>query len=173
VAVARDDSDWRDDVEQLCWPGTAVTEAGAGEAALAGLRLAAAQGAHAAAVVAGDCPDLPGLLLGKVFRALGSAELAACPATDGGLVAVAVRLPVPAWWGDAAVDLDAALPQPAAILQAVPDGVLVAEAPGWHRLRGPADVHRLDPGLEGWASTRALLSVPAQDVSRSSDGGAQ
>jgi hypothetical protein len=29
---------------------------------------------------------------------------------------------------------------------------------GWHRLRTPADVASLDPGLEGWETTRALLS---------------
>jgi len=34
----------------------------------------------------------------------------------------------------------------------------VAATPGWHRLRRPEDVGRLDPGLEGWEATRALLS---------------
>ncbi|MEU0572030.1 hypothetical protein ABZ297_42435, partial [Nonomuraea sp. NPDC005983] len=34
---------------------------------------------------------------------------------------------------------------------------MVATGPGWHRLRTPDDLGRLDPGLEGWESTRALL----------------
>jgi hypothetical protein len=36
---------------------------------------------------------------------------------------------------------------------------MIATAPGWHRLRTPADLTRLDPGLEGWDNTRALLSA--------------
>ena len=35
---------------------------------------------------------------------------------------------------------------------------MVATGPGWHRLRKPQDVARLDPGLEGWDNTRALLT---------------
>ena len=30
--------------------------------------------------------------------------------------------------------------------------------PGWHRIRAAEDISRLDPGLEGWEATRALLS---------------
>ena len=37
----------------------------------------------------------------------------------------------------------------------------VALAPDWHRLRTPADLRRLDPGLEGWEETRALLAGTA------------
>jgi hypothetical protein len=33
----------------------------------------------------------------------------------------------------------------------------VAVTAGWHRLTGPEGLRRLDPGLEGWAATRALL----------------
>ncbi len=36
--------------------------------------------------------------------------------------------------------------------------IAVADCPGWHRLRGPADLERLDPQLEGWDATRALLA---------------
>lgn len=110
----------------------------------------------AIAVVAGDAPDLPGLLVGKLFRALGSAEVAVCPAAGGGLVAVASRVPVPDWFVRARVGLDttdavdrlqAAAPHPRSL------GV----APGWHRVRVRADLDRLDPGLDGWDATRTLL----------------
>jgi hypothetical protein len=30
--------------------------------------------------------------------------------------------------------------------------------PGWHRMRSPESVHRLDPRLEGWDNVRLLLS---------------
>ncbi len=145
--------------EAITWPGTPVVHAGGLGAALERLR---ELGAEQAAVVAGDAPDLPPLLIGKLFRALGHAQAAVCPAEDGGLVALAVPLPAPGWvfhgvaeggFGlfdlpDAFVRLRAAAPRP---------GVVQA-GPGWHRLRAPADLDFLDPGLEGWESTRALLS---------------
>jgi hypothetical protein len=34
----------------------------------------------------------------------------------------------------------------------------VAPGSAWHRLRGPDDLARLDPRLEGWEATRALLT---------------
>ena len=40
-----------------------------------------------------------------------------------------------------------------------PAAELVQSTPDWHRLRGPAAVQRLDPALEGWEETRALLST--------------
>ena len=40
---------------------------------------------------------------------------------------------------------------------AAPRRALVAVTPAWHRLRGPADLARLDPALDGWDTTRALL----------------
>ncbi len=45
----------------------------------------------------------------------------------------------------------------AALSAAAPDRSRVAVAPDWHRLRTPADLARLDPGLEGWEETRVLL----------------
>jgi len=33
----------------------------------------------------------------------------------------------------------------------------VSSAPEWRRLRGPAELASLDPALEGWENTRALL----------------
>ena len=118
-----------------------------------------ALGGTEAAVVADDAPDLPGLLVGKLFSGLSGAEAAACPADGGGLVALASRLPVPRWVRAAAVDLDRpdAL---AALSAAAPRAREVALVPGWHRLRRAEDVHRLDPGLEGWEATRRVLSGP-------------
>jgi hypothetical protein len=166
-----DDVRWADDVAGLCWPGTPLAEApsgagsdSAGSAVLAGLAFAAAGGADAAAVVAGDAPDLPGLLLGKLFRALGSAEVAVSSTDIGELVALAARLPAPGWLSAEAAGLDSVLGGAVERLSAAAgDPRRVASGPGWHRLRQPADVRRLDPGLEGWASTRAMLSVPARD----------
>jgi hypothetical protein len=60
---------------------------------------------------------------------------------------------VPDWFPD--LDLDTA--EPLAVRAAAPRSGAVAVTPGWHRLRGPADLARLDPALEGWDATRALL----------------
>ncbi|KAA9375117.1 hypothetical protein F5972_29420 [Microbispora cellulosiformans] len=141
---------------EIAWPGTPVLPIGSPTgafAALAALNEAGAETADEAVVVSGDAPDLPPLLIGKLFRELGRANLAVCPAEGGGAVAVAARLPVPGW---AAPDLD----EPdvvAAMRRRAPGPRMVATGPGWHRLRKPEDVARLDPGLEGWDNTRALL----------------
>jgi hypothetical protein len=151
------------EVEALAWPGTPILRVDAapasGPAVLAdALDACAAHGAHQAAVVAGDAPDLPRLLLGKLYRALGSAEVVACPAADGGLVAIAARLPAPAWLAAAGTGLDT--PDAVSRLAAVaPSRRALALAPGWHRVRSAADLGRLDPGLEGWDATRALLAA--------------
>ena len=153
-------------VEDLVWPGTRVIRlGGAAEQGLVARTLDALAdlGASQAAVLAADTPDLPPLLIGKLFRALGSerrAELAICPAEGGGLVALAAWLPKPGWLaiadtgpaaeldvGDIAERLRGAAPGPGA----------VRNGPGWHRMRSPADLARLDPGLEGWDATRELL----------------
>jgi hypothetical protein len=76
------------------------------------------------------------------------------PNTGGpGLLAVAARLPAPDWLPD--LDLDTA--DEAHLRAAAPRPGQVAVTAGWHRLRGPADLARLDVHLEGWESTRALL----------------
>jgi hypothetical protein len=164
LVVPRGDPAWSADVAALCWPGTPLLEAAAesaGGVVLAALAFAAAAGADAAAAVAGDAPDLPGLLLGKLFRALGSAEVAVSSTEVGDLVALASRLPAPDWLDAGAAGLDGSGEQAAERLgTAAGSRGRVAAGPGWHRLRLPADVRRLDPGLEGWSSTRALLSVP-------------
>jgi len=140
--------------EELTWPGTPVVRVDEPGQVLPAL---AALGAEQGAVVAGDAPDLPPLLLAKLFRALGSADVSVCPAQGGGLVALAARLPAPAWLAGAAVDLDT--PDALARLAAVaPARGAYRVGPGWRRLRFPADLAGLDPGLEGWDATRALLT---------------
>lgn len=148
LALTGDDTD----AEEITWPGTEVVRT-------TGLRdllgTLAGLGADQAAVVAHDAPDLPSLLLGRLFRGLGGGEVAICPAAGGGLVALATRLPAPAWLGD--VDLDTP-DAPRRLRAAAGRPGAVRSAPGWHRLRTPADLSRLDPGLEGWDNTRLLLT---------------
>lgn len=168
LTVPRGDAGWTAAVAALCWPGTPLLEGppgSGGAVVLAALAFAADGGADAAAAVAADAPDLPGLLLGKLFRALGSAEVAISSSADGDLVALASRLPAPDWLDPAAAGLDGAGSDAAErLLTAAGQGRgRLATGPGWHRLRLPADVRRLDPGLEGWSSTRAMLSAPARD----------
>jgi hypothetical protein len=149
----------QDDVADIGWPGTPLLGVARGEPAeeaLGVLHGLAGLGARAAAVVADDAPDLPALLVGKLFRALGSAEVAACPAVGGGLVALASRLPPPQWLAGARTGLDT--PDALALLAAAaPTRRALGVAPGWRRVRGPADLRLLDPGLEGWETTRAVL----------------
>jgi len=116
------------------------------------LAAAAADGYTEAVVLAGDAPDLPGLLVGKLLRPLSTRTVAVAPAHDGGLLGLAARLPAPDWLPDLDLDED---DKP--IRDAAPRRSMVAAAPGWHRIRGPADLRRLDPALEGWPATRALL----------------
>ncbi|WP_062443137.1 hypothetical protein [Herbidospora daliensis] len=135
-------------LEEIAWPGTPVISIDS-----VGQAFAALPPADQAVVVCGDAPDLPPLLIGKLFRELGRAEIAVCPADTGGAVAVAAHLPFPAW---ATLDVDH--PEVVKALRAqAPGPRKVATGPGWHRLRTPDDLARLDPGLEGWDSTRALV----------------
>ena len=142
------------DAEDVVWPGTPVLEvAGLPVDVLAAL---AGQGYDEAAVFAADVPDLPGLLVAKPFSALSTAPVAAAPADGGGLVALACRLPVPAWLP---VDID--LDEPYAVERlkaAAPTPGDVVLTPAWRRLRRREDIAALDPDLEGWEATRALLA---------------
>lgn len=136
--------------DAVVWPGTAVYEV---PEATPNAVLAALDGYDQAAVVAGDAPDVPGLTIGKLLRPLTSRPVAVAPAEGGpGLLGVAARLPVPQWLPP--LDLDRA--QPAAVRTAAPSPGDLAVTPGWHRLRGAADLSRLDPAVEGWEATRAL-----------------
>ncbi|HET7326021.1 MAG TPA: hypothetical protein VFJ14_01920 [Nocardioidaceae bacterium] len=144
-----------DRLRPLLWPGALCVEV-APPAAVGALSALATLGADTALVVAADAPDLPPLLVGKAMRALGSAEVAYCEATGGGLVFLAARCPMPRWLLSAAPDLDD--PGAAAVLARHAPTRALASTPGWHRLRDSADLGRLDPGLEGWEVTRALLA---------------
>jgi len=140
---------------RLIWPGTPVFTVDVARP-VAALNAAAEAGYTEAAVIAADAPDIPALHIGKLFRGLGSHLVAAAPAAGGGLVGLAARLPVPQWLVDADPGLDDATV--AGLRAAAPGPRAVAESPSWHRLRVPTDVHLLDPDLEGWEATRALLS---------------
>jgi hypothetical protein len=72
-----------------------------------------------------------------------------------GLLGLAATIPAAGWLPRAG--LDHLTPQ--LLRRLAPAVTDVAPAPGWHRLRSPADLARLDPRLEGWDATRALLSA--------------
>jgi len=142
---------------EIAWPGTPVLGLPAGAPLLAAAFAALRPYGDVAAVVAADAPDLPPLLIGKLLRELGRAPIAVCPAEDGTAVAIAARQPLPGWAAAELNDADVVR----RLRAMAPGRRMVATGPGWHRLRRPADVHRLDPGLEGWEGTRALLSAAA------------
>lgn len=141
--------------EAVAWPGMPIHEVPDGSVNAV---FAAAQeaGYDQVGVIAADAPDLPGLVLGKLLRPLSSRPVAVAPAaTDGpGLLGAAVRLPAPDWLPR--IDLDTATP--AAVRAAAPQPARVAVTPAWRRLRSPVDLATLDPAVEGWETTRALLS---------------
>jgi hypothetical protein len=139
--------------EAITWPGMPlyrVSSLAAGEIFAA----AAQDGYEQVALVAGDAPNLPGLTVGKLLRPLTTRPLAIARADAGpGLVGVAARVPVPAWLPD--FDLDEG--DPAVLRKAADRPEQVGSAPEWRRLRSPADLHALDPAVEGWDVTRTLL----------------
>ncbi|GAA1774147.1 hypothetical protein [Luedemannella helvata] len=108
------------------------------------------------ALIAGDAPDLPGLVIAKLLRPLTTRPVAVAPAVDGaGLLGFASRLPAPEWLPDAGLDdLDIL-----AVRRAAPQLTDVVSTAGWHRLRRPEVLAGLDPRLEGWDATRALLEA--------------
>jgi hypothetical protein len=114
-----------------------------------------ADGYEQAVLLAADAPDLPGLVIAKLLRPLSTRPVAAAPSLSGsGLLGLASVLPAPSWLP--ATDLDALSPQ--SLRRLSPQVTDVAPASGWHRLRSGADLDRLDPRLEGWDATRALLA---------------
>jgi len=117
------------------------------------LAAAAADGYRQVGIIAADAPDLPAMMIGKLLRPLSSRPLAVAPAVTGGLLGLAVTLPAPDWLPDVDLTVD-----PGVLRTASPRPGLVAVSPAWHRLNGPEGLSRLDPGLEGWEATRALLS---------------
>ncbi len=142
-------------MEEIVWPGTPVVEIpDLSGSALVEAAFAALPYGEQAVLLSADAPDLPPLLIGKLFRELGRARIAVCPDAGGGTVAFAAHLPYPGWAAVGFDDLD-----PIKALRAsAPGSRMVARGPGWHRLRTPGDIRLLDPGLEGWDNTRALLS---------------
>jgi hypothetical protein len=109
-------------------------------------------------VVPADVPDLPGLVIAKLFKVLHRTDIAIAPEHGGrGCAAIGVSLPLAEWIPHDAFDLDQ---NPFTRLDAIaPRRSRCTLTPSWHRLRTPADVLRLDPGLEGWEETRALLAT--------------
>lgn len=150
-------------IPPLTWPGTDIVSVPQDPSVADVLQAVETTSAHAVAVVACDVPDMPSLLLGKLFSALAGprgASVAVCPADGGGLVAVAAMAPLSGWLRQLPVRFD----DSDAVAQ-MHAGAPLAElsvGPGWHRVRTGDDLSRLDPGLEGWDATRSYLD----DLSR-------
>ncbi|GAA0506876.1 hypothetical protein Ade02nite_51050 [Paractinoplanes deccanensis] len=152
AAIAATAAD-RELAEEIAWPGMRIYEVPTATY-LPVLAAAAADGFDQAAVIAADAPDLPGMILGKLLRPLESKAVAVAPGGPGnGLLGLATSLPAPSWLADH--DLDAATAQ--IVRRAAPQPGDVSSTPEWRRLRGPAELASLDPALEGWENTRALL----------------
>ena len=151
-AIAATSAD-RELAEEIAWPGMRIYEVGTATVRPV-LEAAAADGFDQAAVVAADAADVPGMILGKLLRPLTSKPVAVAPAGPaGGLLGVATHLPAPDWLPD--VDLDAT--SPTQLRRYAPQPSLIESTADWRRLRGPDDLATLDPALEGWDTTRALL----------------
>lgn len=140
--------------QELLWPGGLALPH---SSQLPDLARAVESAADEVVFVPADVPDLPGLVVAKVFQALGRAQVCVAPQRNSGpgCVAVGVRMPWPGWLS-ASLDLDTL--EAAALRHQAPRPGLSAVVPGWHRMRTPDAVHRLDPRLEGWEMTRAVLS---------------
>jgi hypothetical protein len=164
----------REVAETITWPGTRLLPLAPDSGTLALLAALHDLGYQEAAVLAPDVPDLPGLLVAKVFSGLAGAVVGAVPALPpgrpdlpplargaslpGGLAVLGSRLPAPGWLTADLADLDAA-DAVARLRSAAPSRRELIVTPAWRRLRAPADLAGLDPGLEGWEATRALLSA--------------
>lgn len=140
----------------VAWPAMSVLVCESSDIHAA-LTATAAAGAEEAAIVCADAPDLPALLLGKLFSALTGVDVAVCPADTGELVAVASKLPVPPWLVDLGLSIDAS--DALSTLRRSAPRRAVHVGSGWHRTRTPDAVAALDPGLEGWEATRAWLAA--------------
>jgi hypothetical protein len=140
---------------ELLYPGSTLLPPDADLAELAAAATAA--GYDEVVQLPADAPDLPGLVVAKVFKALQRAAVCVAPERTGrGCVAVGLALPV-ADWVTLPADLDT---DPTPMLRAAaPRRSWVGTAPDWYRLRRPDDVRRLDPALEGWDETRLLLDL--------------
>jgi hypothetical protein len=137
---------------EIAWPGMRTYEVPTATVRPV-LAAAAADGFEQAAVIAADAPDLPGMILGKLLRPLETKPVAVAPGGETGLLGVAARLPAPAWLVDHDLDTASAM----LLRKTAPQPGDVSSTPEWRRLRGPAELANLDPALEGWEHTRALL----------------
>lgn len=145
-------------IADLLWPGAIHLDRST--TSLREIANAVAGQADELVIIPADVPDLPGLVIAKIFKALNRADVVLAPergtvAGDRAWVGIGIRLPWPAWLE---IDLDLDRDDHDRLLAAAPRRTSVAIAPDWHRMRRPDSVHRLDPGLEGWDETRALLS---------------
>jgi hypothetical protein len=142
------------DVEELLWPGAVHLAGVTGTRELVEL---VGERYDEVVVVPADVPDLPGLVIAKVFKALQRADVCLAPerGSGGGLVAVGLRAPWPSW---ISVDIDLDRNPVRELHELAPRRGRVAVGPDWHRMRSPAAIQRLDPGLEGWELTRSLLA---------------
>lgn len=148
AALLADTLDLLDDLDGV----TAYDARALGDAPDAVLDALHATGATAGALVTADAPDLPGLLVGKLIGACEDRPAGVLPSDDGRLVGLACRLPRPAWLDGVTLEHGIDWLHERAPARAVTIG------PGWHRLTAPTDVARLDPRLDGFWATRALLS---------------
>jgi hypothetical protein len=138
---------------EIAWPGMPIYEVPAATVRPV-LTAATRDGFDQAAVLAADAADVPGMVLGKLLRPLSSKPVAVAPTGQAaGLLALATTLPAPEWLAD--VDLDTATPM--TVRRTAPQPSLVESTADWRRLRGPHDLATLDPALEGWENTRAIL----------------
>jgi len=142
-----------DDAKAVALPGTPILDVSTVDELIAEL---ARRGYAEAALYTPDVPDLPALLAAKPFSGLSTSDAAVVPSRGAGLVALATRLPPPRWLpGGLHLDTPDALDR---LRAAAPAPADLAVAPAWRRLRTATDVATLDPALEGWEATRALLS---------------
>ncbi|GIE49929.1 hypothetical protein [Actinoplanes nipponensis] len=138
---------------EIAWPGMPIYEVRTATVRPV-LEAAEREGFDQAAVLAADAADVPGMILGKLLRPLSSKPVAVAPTGQPtGLLALAATLPAPEWLAD--VDLDTATPM--TVRRTAPQPSLVESTADWRRLRGPHDLATLDPALEGWENTRAML----------------
>lgn len=150
IAATTEDLDL---AREIAWPGMPIYEVRTATV-LPVLEAAAKDGFDQAAVVAADAADVPGMILGKLLRPLSSKPVSVAPTgRQTGLLAIAAHLPAPLWLAD--TDLDTA--SPTTVRKPAPQPSLVESTAEWRRLRGPHDLATLDPALEGWEHTRAIL----------------
>jgi hypothetical protein len=138
--------------DDIAWPGMRIYEVPTATVRPV-LAAAAADGFDQAAVIAADAADVPGMILGKLLRPLETKPIAVAPGGESGLLGVAGRQPPPGRVVDHDLDTASAM----LLRKTAPQPGDVSSTPDWRRLRGPADLASLDPALEGWENTRALL----------------